>query len=142
MDSLPNIKFSKPAHGWMTVMVGDYQFEVSDVPCDSLYELCKALTLMLNGFPVEPVEWSKEPDYERWLFELNANDCKFSICDVNLRIVESWILPTIPFITLIVRRLEELSVNFESEKNNVEFWSWDFPSDLLKAIKIQLSRLE
>jgi hypothetical protein len=137
-----NISFGKPEHGWMEIVISSPSTKivsnVSDVPCDSLYGLVKALLRLVEGSNEELVEWSLEPEYMGWIFKQYGNDIEFTVKN------PSDLLPTFVYLSeasklihCFYNSLRDLEVNqiWQQPDTADRIWSWEFPSSLLATLK-------
>ncbi len=123
----------------MDVELGDRKICASDVPCDSLYELIKAMNNFLCGSDREVVEWSLEPDYERWIFDRTEGQPMIHIVDSeDVR----WVSVTNAegIIEMIAGSLEKCYEKaFRSSATIGKNWSWDFPLESLRCLQKKLA---
>ena len=136
------IQFGAPEHGWMEVTFGDRKIDASDVPCDSLQELVKAMHNFLSGSDQEVVQWSLEPDYERWIFDRTEEQAMFHIVDSDDK---RWVSNTNPeaLIGVIANRLNQrYEASFKECPTIHEHWSWGFPIEGLRSLQKKITDLD
>ncbi|MFC5049084.1 hypothetical protein ACFPK9_16010 [Rubritalea spongiae] len=134
----PRIIFGQPSHGWMTITVDEFRFDASDVPCDSLYGLCKALNSILSGSIDASVDWSLEPNYLVWKFTNNTSNCTLIITDHNDTLLASLDAPTDKLIRSIIEAIITIKPFFDLDQDQIN-WSWDYPSDAILNLKNRLA---
>ena len=135
---ISKVEFGPPSHGWMELTFGSRKTTVSDVPCDSLYGLVKCMRNFLLGSSKEVVDWSLEPEYEKWVFERNDDREVFHILNFDS---EAQITTTNPIrlIAILANELDKLyQKSFKDNPSIEENWSWDFPLDSLRALQAEL----
>ncbi len=121
------------------------EFNISDVPCDSLYSLVKVLTKLLEGSTEEVVEWSLEPKFAVWTFKRKDNEIELSVsCPAGSIPVLIFQCEAVNMIQRISKSLRELGVNpvWKEDDASERIWSWDFPSNLLKLLEKKLANNE
>ena len=137
-----NINFGIPEHGWMEIILSSpsakISSNVSDVPCDSLYSLIKALLQLTEGSNEEIVEWSLEPDYMEWIFKQNGNDIELAVknpSDSNPTFI--YMGEAQKLIHRFYKSLRDLEANqiWQQPDLTERIWSWKFPSSLLATLK-------
>ncbi|WLP95655.1 hypothetical protein [Psychrobacter sp. M13] len=132
------IEFGVPVDGWLELTISNQSqciiLDISDVSCDSISELAKAVINLQLGSKTEEVEFSLEPDFALWRFisftdELQIQVFPNSSCGK-------------PFIFKgtreeVLDNLYEALKDFETESfrqspdDMMHVWSWDFPSTTL-----------
>lgn len=132
------IKFGKPVHGWMEIVLGSRKMTVSDASCDSLFGLVKCMRSFIAGSTQEIVYWYLEPEYEKWIFERSSEQNFFYLLDHTDRVVVT-ASNAEGVILCITEALEKCyKKSFHNKPSTETHWSWDFPSMALLALKDEL----
>jgi len=144
-----NIKFGTPEHGWMVIDLSSLSDQisstVSDVPCDSLYELVRALVKLEEGSSEEAVEWSLEPEYVQWVFRRSGCEIEFSVINPDSSTpVFIYKNKASKLIHRFYKSLKDLETNPVWQELDVaeRIWSWAFPSSLLSTLKQKIGFAE
>ena len=143
MDMM-HFKFSEPEHGWMIITVGNSEKElshdISDVPCNSLESLAIALSKLNKGSKYEKIEFSLEPEYAVWEFEVLEQELILKISpdssrdeNITFRGNKDIILHR------IYKGLRDLETYpfWKSTDLRDSKWSWEFPSKELNEFKVK-----
>ena len=139
-----HFKFSEPEHGWMIVTVGNPEKElthdISDVPCNSIENLAIALLKLKKGSKTEKIEFSLEPEFALWVFEVNKQEIILKIYPdsgrdepVTFRGDKDKILH---LIYTSLRDLESYPFWNNADLRDSK-WSWEFPSMELNKFKVK-----
>jgi len=79
-------KFDEPRHGWMDIRISDndksISLDISDMPCDSINQLVDVLLGIQSGVISQEVEFSLEPEYARWRFQIEDENLTERACAV------------------------------------------------------------
>jgi hypothetical protein len=133
-----NLRFDPPENGWMRVQVNDVELDVSDVPCDSLFQLTTVLARLLLGSSSEVVEWSLEPEYAKWKFDRSGDALEFRVQETSRSdavLIERG--STDRVLDQIMTALGMLGSNpcWAQDDSGSRIWSWPFPSAELERLK-------
>ena len=140
MKPLPMLTFGAPANGWLPIRVGEHEIYASDVPCDSIQQLTSSLLAFICGSKHEIVEWSLEPEYERWIFKEEEGVISWIIEDHRKETIHVIHSSRTVISQIIVRGLRYLHYTYFSvSETNDHKWSWPFPIEDLKEIESKIS---
>ena len=133
------MRFGTPEHGWLDVEVSTPEWRVSrsvsDVPCDSLAHLVEALLLLATGVRSARVEWSLEPAYWHWSFEVEGHEVLVAVSGSSGQ-GERARLPLGPTLRVFCRSLLRLRSDPAWSREDASLtWSWPFPSDGLDRLR-------
>ena len=137
MDQL-SIVFGAPEHGWLGVEVstanGTLREDVSDVPGNTLAELVGCLTRIASGSQHERLEWSLEPEFWEWTFDVDGDEIDFRM-NLRRRGTSAVRVSKDDLLRTACRSLLRLEAEpaWRSEDAESRVWSWEFPdADLAK----------
>ena len=133
------LKFGAPDNGWITLEVDGHVADVSDVPCDSIYGLCKAILRLSQGSSHEEVEWSLEPEYERWVFCEAGDSFSWTIYRNKKELVRSWTANRVVIARMISEPLMELYNQSFTDDCQSSDWSSEFPYSLLLRARSKMA---
>lgn len=144
MDDL-TLQFGTPDHGWLAIELSsseyDIELEVSDVPCNSLYELVKVLLDLFAGSIEGVVAWSLEPAWVEWTFKSvnNEIDLVVASAEENEPLLQHQCEGS-KMIKTFCRSLEKLEADpaWSEPDAMSSVWSWEFPSELLQTLKLKI----
>jgi hypothetical protein len=146
---LPEFSFASPEHGWMFITVSfgkdTHSFDVSDATVDSLNLLVTALLKLLSGSRREEVEWSLEPEWLSWHFEIHGDQLELQISSTegpnSHFIISAEKTALIGQVAGGLRVLEEQPCWTQPRAGEV-VWSWLFPGHTLHNVlgKLRNSR--
>lgn len=132
------IEFGVPDEGWLDVIISNQSqcitLDVSDVPCDSISELAKAVINLQSGSKIEEVEFSLEPDFVLWRFISIGDELQVHVFP-NASRDKTFIFTGTREEVLynLYKALKELETELfrQNSDNMMHVWSWDFPSEIL-----------
>lgn len=129
----------------MRVQVNDVELDVSDVPCDSLFQLKTVLARLLSGSSSEVVEWSHEPEYAKWRFYRSGDALEFRVQETSTSdaaLIERGSIDRV--LDQIIIALDVLGSKpcWAQDDSESRIWRWTFPYtelEHLKTIRIEKS---
>ncbi len=140
MRPIPKLKFGKPEHGWLPVSIGNHEIHASDAPCDSIQHLTYRILAFLGGSRREVVEWSLEPEYEKWIFQEEEGITSWIIEDHRNEMVLAIHSSRLAISQKITKALKDLyHSHFINGETDDQHWSWSFPHSELTKIELKLA---
>ena len=143
-----SIQFSKPEHGWIVSKISDSaksaELTVSDVPCDSLAMLVESANRLFGGSRKESVEWSLEPEYANWDFQLTEETIELKAYDEASSKSHAFRENKTRLLRTIYNALKDIEPYFPSKEapDDTQIWSWGFPSEGLVQLKQNIKKSE
>ncbi|WP_413190351.1 hypothetical protein [Psychrobacter sp. AT9] len=129
------IEFGVPVDGWLELTISNQSqcitLDISDVPCDSISELAKAVINLQFGSKTEEVEFSLEPDFALWRFISFADELQIQVFPNSSRGKPFIFKGTREEVLYnLYKALKELETEsfMQDPDDMMHVWSWDFPS--------------
>lgn len=124
----------------MHVRFNQFELDVSDVPCDSLLLLTRALERILSGSGTEVVDWSLEPEYANWIFEREGDELVLHLKEhsgAKSALVEKASVGIV--VDEILSALGTLAIDpcWAMDADEFRNWSWPFPFAEFERLKTQ-----
>ncbi|MEM1115985.1 MAG: hypothetical protein AAF845_05450 [Bacteroidota bacterium] len=133
------LDFGTPEHGWLdvTLRLGDavWTDNVSDVPCDSLGDLARALVGLASGGGEQRVAWSLEPAWATWVLRPEADALVVTVLDGD-RTLWSRRCPREAVLRVCLQGLDRLGADPAWARTDADrtVWSWPLPADSLARL--------